>query len=335
MIVTVTDENDNSPTFTENPYRASILETTRNGALVKQVLATDRDSGVNSKITYSITSQTPETRFVIDQQGRITLTGAVDYERYSSYTLNLQARDGGGRTDTSQLHITVQNVNERPSIKCNNGNCKYSVNENVQRGTGFGAKVIGTDPDTKTSCVLQYSLPSSVKTFSVHRTTGVILTNGDLDREKQSSYRFSVTVRDCGGLTNSIYVTVTVKDLNDNSPAFPGSYMVSILESEQPGSNVVQVRATGKFESCLNLVIRDRFPECIQFLLAIIQSVVLLACLIQQFCSLQSVLGLLRQISSLRLVLHKWLVLSRLKVNSVIGYLCSVNSEKCIPLFRR
>ena len=328
MIVTVTDENDNSPTFTENPYRASILETTRNGAFVKQVLATDRDSGVNSKITYSITSQTPETRFVIDQQGRITLTGAVDYERYSSYTLNLQARDGGGRTDTSQLHITVQNVNERPSIKCNNGNCKYSVNENVQRRTGFGAKVIGTDPDTKTSCVLQYSLLSSVKTFSVHRTTGVILTNGDLDREKHSSYPFSVTVRDCGGLTNSIYVTVTVKDLNDNSPAFPGSYTVSILESEQPGSNVVQVRATGKFESSLNLVVKDRFPECAQFLLAIVQSVVLLACLIQQFCSLQSVLGLPKQISSLRLVLHKWLVLDRLKLNLVMGYLCSANSEK-------
>ena len=249
VIVMVTDENDNDPKFTENPYRARISETTSNGAVVKVVKATDRDSGSNGAITYSITSQTSENRFEINQQGYITLKGTVDYERHDSYTVYLRARDGGGKTDDSQLEVTITNVNERPSIECNNANCKYSVNENVQRGTGFNAKVSGTDPDTKTTCTLQYSLPSSVRNkFSVHATSGVISTSGELDREKKPSYRFPVTVRDCGGLTASVDVTVTVKDLNDNNPVFPGAYTVSILESEQPGSNVVQVRATGKFE---------------------------------------------------------------------------------------
>ncbi len=248
VIVTVGDENDNAPVFTKNPYRETISENTRVQTVVKTVLATDKDSGNYGKITYEIPSQSPENRFSIDNEGRIKLIGKLDYEKYDSYTINLLARDGGGRTDTSRLIVTVQNVNEPPSIECkNNGNCKYTVDENVARGTTFGAQMMGSDPDTKTPCNLQYSLQPSVKSkFTIGANNGIISTNGALDREVKPSYGFYVTVRDCGRLSDNVYVTVNIKDLNDNQPQFPGPYTVNILESEQPGSNVVQVTARGK-----------------------------------------------------------------------------------------
>ena len=245
VIVTVTDKNDNSPEFTEDPYRANVAENIRVQMLVKTVKATDKDSGSNGQVTYSITSQSPERKFSINNHGQIRLTGALDFERQESYTLGLEARDGGGQTDTSRLIVTVQDINEPPSIQCNVGNCKYTVNENVAARTTFGAEMRGTDPDKKTNCALQYSLQSSVRnTFSI-AGNGIISTKGNLDREAKPSYGFSVTVRDCGGLTDNVYVTVSVKDLNDNSPVFLGPYNVHILESEQPGSNVVQVSARG------------------------------------------------------------------------------------------
>lgn len=247
VIVSMGDKNDNSPLFSQKPYRASILENTRIGTIFKTVLATDEDAGDNGKITYSITSQTPEVKFSINSHGQVQLIGGLDFEAYDSYTVNLQARDGGGRTGTSTLIVSVQNVNEPPSVKCNVANCRYSVNENVPRGTAFGAKMPGTDPDSpKTPCTLQYALQSSVKSKFAISMTGVISTNGALDREAKPNYGFYVTVRDCGGLTDSVYVTVNVKDLNDNVPRFPGPYSVSVLESERPGSNVVQVVASGE-----------------------------------------------------------------------------------------
>jgi hypothetical protein len=246
VIVTVKDKNDNKPKFRKDLYRATISEHTPVNTVVKIVEATDADAGDNAKITYSITSQSPENKFSINNQGQIRLTGALDYETHDSYTVHLQARDGGGKTDTSRLEVTVQNVNEPPSIRCNNGNCRYAVDENVRRGTKFGAQMIGSDPDTKTTCTLQYSVQSSVKSKFTIATTGVISTNGDLDREARPTYGFYVTVKDCGGLTANKYVTVNIRDLNDNKPQFPGPYTVNILESEQPGSNVVQVSARGK-----------------------------------------------------------------------------------------
>jgi hypothetical protein len=246
VIVTVKDRNDNNPKFGKDPYRATISEHTPVNTVVKIVEATDADAGDNAKITYSITSQSPENKFSINNQRQIRLMGTLDYEKHDSYTVHLQARDGGGNTDTSRLEVTVQNVNEPPSIRCNNGNCRYAVDENVRRGTTFGAQMIGSDPDIKTSCTLQYSLPSSVKSKFTIATTGVISTNGDLDREARPTYGFYVTVRDCGGLTAKVYVTVNIRDLNDNKPQFPHPYTVNILESEQAGSNVVQVNTRGK-----------------------------------------------------------------------------------------
>ena len=246
VVVDVEDKNDNNPKFTEDIYQANVLENTPVNTIVKTVLATDADVGTSGLITYDITSQTPENRFKINQQGHVILIGALNYESFTSYTLNLLAKDGGGKTDTSKLIVSVQNVNEPPKIKCSNNNCKYFVDENVSKGTNFGARMIGTDPDTKTSCILQYILPLSVKNSFRVDGNGVILTNGGLDRERQPSYSFYVTVRDCGGLTDNVHVTVDINDKNDNTPQFSGPYRVQILEGEQIGSNVVQVSARGK-----------------------------------------------------------------------------------------
>ena len=49
-------------------------------------------------------------------------------------------------------------------------------------------------------------------------------------------------------------MTVTVEDVNDNDPKFNGPYSVDILENEAVGSNVVQVKADGKFIlGCLHI----------------------------------------------------------------------------------
>jgi hypothetical protein len=84
---------------------------------------------------------------------------------------------------------------------------------------------------------------------------GKISTIASLDRETQQQYLFYITVRDCGSpqLTDSVRVTITVSDVNDNKPQFPGPYNVDMSESESSGSRVVQVKATGKSRLCTDL----------------------------------------------------------------------------------
>lgn len=118
----------------------------------------------------------------------------------------------------------------------------------VSNGSSFG-RLSSTDPDKAANCLLQYVIQpeSSAKKFAVSNN-GNISTIASLDREEHALYVFYVTVKDCGQppLTDSVRVTVTVKDVNDNIPQFPGPYNVDISEGESSGSTVVQVKATGK-----------------------------------------------------------------------------------------
>ena len=56
MVVNVTDVNDNHPVFSipVGGYLASLAENTTVGSEVITVVATDRDSGLHSQITYSL-----------------------------------------------------------------------------------------------------------------------------------------------------------------------------------------------------------------------------------------------------------------------------------------
>ncbi|KAK9508052.1 hypothetical protein O3M35_007799 [Rhynocoris fuscipes] len=54
--VHVLDENDNAPVFQNNEYFAGVIVTARTGEFVAQLLATDRDAGLNGSLTYTILS---------------------------------------------------------------------------------------------------------------------------------------------------------------------------------------------------------------------------------------------------------------------------------------
>ncbi|XP_028398312.1 protocadherin Fat 4-like [Dendronephthya gigantea] len=215
------------------------------------MVATDLDSGENGRITYTIKYSTAPGLFSIDSSGQVTLQGPLDFETETSYTLTILAEDNGvpKLNATAGLTISVNDINEQPSISCV-GNCIYTVSEDVPKGTSFG-RLLSTDPDRAANCLLQYVIQPeyAAKKFAV-TSSGNITTIDSLDREDRAQYVFYVTVRDCGQppLTDSVRVTVTVGDVNDNIPQFPGPYNVDISEDESSGSTIVQVKATDSDE---------------------------------------------------------------------------------------
>ncbi|XP_023801821.1 cadherin-1-like isoform X2 [Cyanistes caeruleus] len=119
IIITVTDQNDNRPVFTQAVFQGSVLEGAKPGTSVLQVLATDADDAVNTNngvVRYSILSQVPEKpqpgMFTIDSSSGLVSVARLGLvaEVVPEYTLEIQAADqeGMGLRATATARITVQ-----------------------------------------------------------------------------------------------------------------------------------------------------------------------------------------------------------------------------------
>ena len=108
--VTATTGTCVAPSFAQDPYAFSVAEDAAVGAAVGTVTATDNDP-----VSYAITTGNADETFAIGEDtGAITVAGALDYEGTRSYSLTVEATDGGGRTDTATVTITVTDVAEDP-----------------------------------------------------------------------------------------------------------------------------------------------------------------------------------------------------------------------------
>lgn len=75
ITITVEDENDNDPRFSQSRYTATLPEDVLPDTVVLTVQATDADRGSNAKITYSLSNETQWLFKIDNETGVITTTG--------------------------------------------------------------------------------------------------------------------------------------------------------------------------------------------------------------------------------------------------------------------
>ncbi|XP_072120219.1 protocadherin-18 [Mobula birostris] len=96
LTIRLTDENDNPPVFHQSAYRALVIENEPSNRTILTVAASDRDSGANGRVTYSIVSPAvPWPLAVHPTTGAIHSVAPLDYERAQHLDLVVEARDGG------------------------------------------------------------------------------------------------------------------------------------------------------------------------------------------------------------------------------------------------
>ncbi|KAM9811387.1 protocadherin-16-like [Syngnathus typhle] len=251
--IEVTDINDNPPLFDQAVYRQVIPEVVFPGTFVLQVTARDKDQGPNGDISYSILSDKGAFAdwFSIDAvTGIITTLSQLDYEKNPNPSITVVATDEGRPplSSTAVVNIVLQDINDNePVFESNFYN--VSVGEDAAPGTCI-LEVMATDADGGSFGSISYSLSSGQNSatnsqFTIDKETGVICTRAALDRDQgQSSYDFTVTAVDGGGLSTQAYVKVDLVDVNDNRPTFyPLSYAVSLSSQSAPGTSVARVVA--------------------------------------------------------------------------------------------
>uniref|UniRef100_A0A8C2EPB2 Cadherin domain-containing protein n=1 Tax=Cyprinus carpio TaxID=7962 RepID=A0A8C2EPB2_CYPCA len=246
--ITVLDANDNAPVFTHKTYKASITENAFKGTVVTIVSASDLDEGSNGKITYAITNTLDNVaEFEINQtNGEVRVTGNIDYEKARHYQIHVQASDDGGLTDSCKIDVDVIDINDnKPQI--NIMSKLTTISENSNPGTVV-TMINAQDPDAgengKIFCSVNENMPFTLKSTNANFFS--LVTEGDLDRERESEYNISVTCADEGvpSLSSSVTLSLQISDVNDNAPVFDkSSYEASVQENNTPGLSIFTVRA--------------------------------------------------------------------------------------------
>lgn len=110
------DANDHSPKFSQNLYKLSVPEDAEIGRKFADVRAKDADSGAFGELSYNLRGFGAD-RFRTDlRNGGVYVAKALDYEDQKSYSLTLEARDGGGKVSTVNLLIELEDVNDNEPI---------------------------------------------------------------------------------------------------------------------------------------------------------------------------------------------------------------------------
>lgn len=260
VVVKVLDENDNAPTFPSSVMNIEFPENTPRD--VKRTLhpARDLDLDLYNTQRYNIVSGNINNVFKLSSHRErdgvlyldLQINGVLDRETISSYSLVIEALDGGAPPLRGEMtvNITIQDVNDNPPV-FNQSRYYAVVPENATVGTHV-LEVTATDADSEENGQIEYSInrrqSDKENIFNMDLTTGVISVNKPLDFETKELHELVIVARDHGlqPLETTAFVSIRVTDVNDNQPTINVIFLSEdatpkISESAQPGEFVARI----------------------------------------------------------------------------------------------
>lgn len=189
--------------------------------------ATDCDIGMNQHVSFSITGGNRHDTFLMNAQtGSLHLNKPLDFEKYTSYSLNITASDAGNPRLSSSITFTVKvsDYNDNAPVFPST-----SIVRQIQEGIPLKTPIVtvsAEDPDSGMNGKVKYSIKEQDPPgthFGIDADLGVIHTLKDIDREFADTFRLTVVAIDQAmpaslRLSSEKLVTVIVEDINDNEP---------------------------------------------------------------------------------------------------------------------
>ncbi|XP_041845617.1 protocadherin alpha-8-like isoform X26 [Melanotaenia boesemani] len=251
--VHVLDVNDNMPVFSKDSYTAVINENSPIGTTIIQVNATDLDDDLNGEVVYSFGNNVNNKLrklFAVDANtGEIIVKGQLDFETKDRYEIDIKAADKGPAplaTEKSVI-ITVLDLNDNsPEIEVTS--FSSSIPEDSQPGRTI-ALISVTDKDSGVNGKVMSSINDDVPftlTSSLQENMYSIVTKSLLDRELKARYDITIVAKDAGEkpLSTQKTISVTILDVNDNSPKFSQNpYTFYVTENTVGGASLFSVSA--------------------------------------------------------------------------------------------
>ncbi|XP_078284733.1 cadherin-23 [Rhinoraja longicauda] len=255
LTITISDENDNRPVFTQTSYQAEISENLEAGAQITlmngPILAFDRDEGPNTVVSYRLLGNRTDLLTVNRNTGMVSMTPGKTIDRESLPSAHLEftliAEDIGLLRSEAGLVVTVLDQNDNAPLFTPTA-LTVHVRENSPSGFSI-VQVTATDADTGVNQQLSYRIKGGAQDkFTIDPPSGVItVANGvTIDREEKGSYTLVVIAMDQGTppLLASATVNIIVDDVNDCPPEFVIPVQaISISESVTVGTIIANLTA--------------------------------------------------------------------------------------------
>nr|Q5DRE2.1 RecName: Full=Protocadherin alpha-C1; Short=PCDH-alpha-C1; Flags: Precursor [Pan troglodytes] len=251
VTIIVVDTNDNAPVFERSVYRTKVPETAPNGTVLFRVQALDPDEGSNGEVQYSLSNSTQAElrhRFhVHPKSGEVQVAASLGPPE-TLLEAYIEARDEGvfGLASTAKLLVEVTDVNDH-APELDFLTLSNPVPEDAAPGTVialFSVKDEDLDSNGRVICGMSSAGPFQL-TASFDNYYSLLI-DGPLDREQISEYQVLITASDSGSppLSTRRTITVSVADVNDNTPSFPQPQQeLFIAENNGPGASLGRVFA--------------------------------------------------------------------------------------------
>ena len=240
LYINILDSNDNGPIFDTNPYYAHIEEGKPPGTnVLKPIIARDKDSGINSRIVYSIESQSPKAAFKIDPfTAQLSTDVEIDREDVNEYRLVVKAVDQAGevseqKSNTASVIIIITDINDCHPVFTSRNNSFIMEDEPVNFTVFY---FTAEDKDLHQYGNVTFSLVEGNEQgiFYLDPHWGALILLKPLDREKVNTYVLKIKASDQGSppLFSTTTFTLSVEDVNDNMPRFSKPiYQVNVPEN--------------------------------------------------------------------------------------------------------
>ena len=182
--VTLSDENDNTPTFMSDGQEVfngslsfSVSENVDDGSLVGTLSAVDHDKAENGQVRYSLSGAQTAPFYITENTGHIRTNGHINREQMANYSLLVTAMDRGRPPKVASVLVIVrvEDVNEFDPMFLR-VRYEFTIPATTLTGEVVGA-VKAYDGDDNGNTLLYYSITDTVSIGYVHinETTGEIV----------------------------------------------------------------------------------------------------------------------------------------------------------------
>ncbi|TRY91649.1 hypothetical protein DNTS_028322 [Danionella cerebrum] len=219
------------------------------GTSFLRVAAHDDDYSTNAAITYSMSEDQPEYLQVNPLTGWVFVNQPISQRSYISR--QIIATDGGNRSSSVELAVTITNVKNQPP-QWEKDKYEVIIPENTVRDTPV-VTIKATSPlgDPRVTYNLEDGLvPESNMPVRFYLTpnredgSASILVAEPLDYETTRNFILRVRAQNVAPVPLAAFTTVhiNITDVNDNVPFFTSSvYETSVTEGVQVGTLVLQI----------------------------------------------------------------------------------------------
>ena len=199
--------------------------------------------------------------FEINSQG-VVLTSSflTDFESGKIlYTFSVLALNGDVSSEPVMVTVCVNNVNDNPPFFQ-----EIVMAISLEEGyTGFVTDIEALDPDGPVT-IVTYSLIGSTRNFRLF-SNGSLYLESPLDYELANEATISVIANDTQFQSKALQLTVTVININDNSPEFVNTaYTMELLENE-PASTIIEVLRATDADASENFLPQPAFAQIVRY----------------------------------------------------------------------